>query len=355
MLNFPPAVRIWLGTAPVDLRRSFDGLAEQVRQHLHNDPLSGHVFVFRNKRGDRIKLLYWDEDGFVIVYKRLEEGTFRWPAVAAGQPSVALRAAEWPCSWTASTGPRPSAAGATSGRRPRRVERVERVEQAGGTRPPAFFLRSREQIRSVIRHISMSRGNSLLLACHRPPPSTCPTTWPRSSAWSWNCWPRYTSNGMTTRLRHRIDLLLRRLYGPRGDASTPTNPCCSRSWPQATTRQGRPNRARRRNPSGVAGPTAAAACRRTCPASPGITSCPRPNASARAAARCHRYRHGPERTTRLSAGVVVRDRALRPQVRLPVLQPTAARSGTATLPRSGVRADAVAATRTPAGAGADSQ
>lgn len=94
MLSFPPAVRIWLGTAPVDLRRSFDGLAEQVRQHLHNDPLSGHVFVFRNKRGDRVKLLYGDEDGFVIVYKRLEEGTFRWPAVAADQGSVTLRAAE---------------------------------------------------------------------------------------------------------------------------------------------------------------------------------------------------------------------------------------------------------------------
>jgi transposase len=68
MLNFPPAVRIWLGTAPVDLRR--------------------------NQRGDRLKLLYWDEDGFVIVYKRLEEGTFRWPAVSVGQPSVAVRAAE---------------------------------------------------------------------------------------------------------------------------------------------------------------------------------------------------------------------------------------------------------------------
>jgi transposase len=94
MLNFPPAVRIWLGTAPVDLRKSFDALAEQVRQHLGNGPLSGHVFVFRNKRADRVKLLYWDEDGFVIVYKRLEEGTFRWPAVAAGQASVALRAAE---------------------------------------------------------------------------------------------------------------------------------------------------------------------------------------------------------------------------------------------------------------------
>jgi transposase len=94
MLSFPPAVRIWLAPLPVDLRRSFDGLAEQVRQHLQSDPLSGHVFVFRNKRSDRIKLLYWDEDGYVIVYKRLEEGTFRWPAVAEGQARVQLRAAE---------------------------------------------------------------------------------------------------------------------------------------------------------------------------------------------------------------------------------------------------------------------
>ena len=94
MLNFPPAVRIWLATAPVDLRRSFDRLAAEVRDVLHNDPLSGHIFVFKNKRGDRVKLLYWDEDGFVIVYKRLEQGTFRWPSVAGGQPSVPLRAAE---------------------------------------------------------------------------------------------------------------------------------------------------------------------------------------------------------------------------------------------------------------------
>jgi transposase len=94
VLNFPAAVRIWLASAPVDLRKSFDTLAELVRLHLHNDPLSGHLFVFRNKRGDRVKLLYWDEDGFVIVYKRLEEGTFRWPAVAAGQHSMSLRAAE---------------------------------------------------------------------------------------------------------------------------------------------------------------------------------------------------------------------------------------------------------------------
>jgi len=94
MLSFPPAVRIWLCGPPIDLRRSFDGLAEMVRQHLENDPLSGHVFVFRNRRSDRVKLLYWDEDGFVIVYKRLEEGTFRFPAVAEGQAAVTLRAAE---------------------------------------------------------------------------------------------------------------------------------------------------------------------------------------------------------------------------------------------------------------------
>lgn len=94
MLSFPPAVRIWLGCQAVDLRKSFDSLAEQVRQHLQGDPLSGHVFVFRNKRGDRLKLLYWDEDGFVLLYKRLEQGTFPWPRIVEGQSRVTLRAAE---------------------------------------------------------------------------------------------------------------------------------------------------------------------------------------------------------------------------------------------------------------------
>jgi transposase len=76
------------------LRKGFDALAELVRQHLRNDPLSGHVFVFRNRRSDRIKLLYWDTDGFIIVYKRLERGTFRFPAGAEGQAGVTVRAAE---------------------------------------------------------------------------------------------------------------------------------------------------------------------------------------------------------------------------------------------------------------------
>jgi transposase len=94
MLNFPPAVRIWLSLAPADLRKGFDALAELVRQHLRDDPLSGHIFVFRNRRGDRIKPRYWDTDVYVIVYKRLEAGVFRFPAAAEGQASVTVRAAE---------------------------------------------------------------------------------------------------------------------------------------------------------------------------------------------------------------------------------------------------------------------
>lgn len=94
MLSFPPAVRIWLATTPADLRKSFDSLAELVRQQLGSDPLSGHVFVFRNRRSDRVKLLYWDEDGFVLVYKRLEEGTFPFPAATDGSAGVTIRAAE---------------------------------------------------------------------------------------------------------------------------------------------------------------------------------------------------------------------------------------------------------------------
>src|SRR5260370_7471874 len=79
MVSLPTSVRIWLATQATDLRKSFDTLAEVVRQQLQDDPLSGQLFVFRNKRADRVKLLYWDEDGFVIVYKRLEQGSFRFP------------------------------------------------------------------------------------------------------------------------------------------------------------------------------------------------------------------------------------------------------------------------------------
>jgi transposase len=95
MLSFPPGLRIWLCTRPADMRRSFDGLSEMVRENLDQDPLSGQLFVFRNKRSDRIKLLYWDEDGLAIWYKRLEEGTFRFPAVPAeGSMAITVRSAD---------------------------------------------------------------------------------------------------------------------------------------------------------------------------------------------------------------------------------------------------------------------
>lgn len=79
MLSLPSAVKIYLCKEPTDMRRSFDGLAMMVQSIINHDPLSGHVFVFRNKRGNMLKLLYWDRDGYAIWYKRLEKGTFSWP------------------------------------------------------------------------------------------------------------------------------------------------------------------------------------------------------------------------------------------------------------------------------------
>lgn len=83
MLSLSPTIRIFLCLSTVDLRKSFDGLSALVRQALGSDPLSGHWFVFRNKVGDRLKILAWEEDGWAIWYKRLEEGVFRFPAPAA--------------------------------------------------------------------------------------------------------------------------------------------------------------------------------------------------------------------------------------------------------------------------------
>lgn len=76
-------VQVWIATTPVDLRKSFDGLAEVVREFLRCDPLSGHLFVFRNRGGHLVKILWWDEGGLAIYYKRLERGEFRWPRSTA--------------------------------------------------------------------------------------------------------------------------------------------------------------------------------------------------------------------------------------------------------------------------------
>lgn len=79
MLTLPASVRIFIAAEPVDLRRGFDGLAAATRSLIAQDPLSGHVFAFVNRRANRIKLLVWDRTGYFLFYKRLERGTFRIP------------------------------------------------------------------------------------------------------------------------------------------------------------------------------------------------------------------------------------------------------------------------------------
>jgi transposase len=82
--QLPAAVRVFLCTRPADMRKSFDGLTGMVHEFLGQDPLSGHLFLFLNRRRNRIKVLFWEPDGLVIFYKRLELGTFQKLDPAAG-------------------------------------------------------------------------------------------------------------------------------------------------------------------------------------------------------------------------------------------------------------------------------
>ena len=86
--------RIWLAVAPADMRCGFDRLAELASVVTGDDPLSGHLFLFRSRGGERLKILYWDRDGYALWYKRLEEGTFKLPKVEPHQQSVQLRPSE---------------------------------------------------------------------------------------------------------------------------------------------------------------------------------------------------------------------------------------------------------------------
>jgi transposase len=86
--------RIWLAAEATDMRCGFDRLAERVQTVIGQDPLSGHLFVFPSRCRSRLKILVWDRDGYVLWYKRLEEGVFKLPARRPGVPSVELRTSE---------------------------------------------------------------------------------------------------------------------------------------------------------------------------------------------------------------------------------------------------------------------
>jgi transposase len=85
-------VRVWLATVPLDMRRGFDRLAEHVRTILSQDPMSGHLFVFRSRSAQRVKILWWDRDGYCIYYKRLERGTFSFPSTQ--EQTIAIDSAQ---------------------------------------------------------------------------------------------------------------------------------------------------------------------------------------------------------------------------------------------------------------------
>jgi len=114
MILLPRSVRVYVAVQPVNLRKSFDGLSNEVRAVLAHDPLSGHVFVFLNRRKNQVKLLIWTRGGFTLVAKRLEQGTFSFTKqVTAGascveldvhELSMLLEGIDWRmpvCSWQA--------------------------------------------------------------------------------------------------------------------------------------------------------------------------------------------------------------------------------------------------------------
>ena len=102
MIELPSGTRIWIAAGVTDMRRGFDGLSAQIQTVLQQQPFSGHVFVFRGRRGDIVKLLWWDGDGLCLFAKRLERGRFIWPKAESGtvrlsraQLSMLLEGIDW--------------------------------------------------------------------------------------------------------------------------------------------------------------------------------------------------------------------------------------------------------------------
>jgi transposase len=93
VLTLPPSVRVFVAAGATDMRLGMDGLSALARSRLGLDPLSGHLILYRNRRGDRLKILVWDRSGFWVLYKRLEQGTFAWPGPEETEP-VEMRGAD---------------------------------------------------------------------------------------------------------------------------------------------------------------------------------------------------------------------------------------------------------------------
>jgi len=94
MLNLPSGIRIYIAAGHTDMRRGFNGLQGQVAGVLGQDPFSGHLFLFVNRRRDKLKILYWDVDGLAIWYKRLESGTFQLPRIEPDLTHAGIRSDE---------------------------------------------------------------------------------------------------------------------------------------------------------------------------------------------------------------------------------------------------------------------
>jgi transposase len=95
MLNLPPSTKIFLCNQPVDMRKSFDALSGLIQTHFGQNPLCGHLFVFFSKQRDRMKILFWDIDGFVLYYKRLEGGTFSWVSELGSEQNTEILASDF--------------------------------------------------------------------------------------------------------------------------------------------------------------------------------------------------------------------------------------------------------------------
>jgi len=102
VISLPAGTRVWLAAGATDMRRGFDGLSRQVQEVLGHDPFSGHLFVFRGRRGDLIKVLWFDGQGLMLLAKRLERGRFVWPqavdgrvVLSAAQLSMLLEGIDW--------------------------------------------------------------------------------------------------------------------------------------------------------------------------------------------------------------------------------------------------------------------